>query len=46
MYEDMKMPLREIKADSEEGAKLIKQFNIKEAGTIIDLDTERVLEDD
>jgi len=45
-YEEMKLPLREIKADSEEGSKLVKQFNLMKAGVILDLDTGRVLEDD
>lgn len=46
MYEEMNLPLREIKANSEEGKTLIKKFNIKNAGVILDLDKERILEDD
>jgi len=44
-YQDMKLPLDEIKADSEQGKMLIEKFDLKRAGAIIDLDEMRLIDE-
>jgi len=44
-FEDMGLPLDEIEADSEQGKMLIERFDLKKAGTIIDLDEMRILDE-